>query len=267
MKKISLIILLLVCFLAAAASAWGDSPKEYLRDSAGLLTDQESASLSGRLLNISQERDIDVVIVTINGTDGKTDRDFADDFYDYNGYGDDGLLLLINLNPRGWYISTSGSCIYYFTDYGIQKIGESIRPNLSSGNYAAALNQFVDLIPNYLNQGESGKPIDIPGATGGVHEEIAPRQFTGRTVVVMLLLALALALITVRVLAGRMNTVRRQASAKAYEQGFNLTQKRDIYLYSHTTSQRIESSGGSSGGSSTHTGSSGRSHGGGGGKF
>ena len=41
---------------------------------------------------------------------GKTAEAYADDYYDYNGYGygenDDGLLLLVSMGEREWAITT-----------------------------------------------------------------------------------------------------------------------------------------------------------------
>ena len=45
-----------------------------------------------------------MVIVTVDDTRGKKARDFADDFFDYNGFGygrdRDGILLLIDISDR-----------------------------------------------------------------------------------------------------------------------------------------------------------------------
>ncbi|MCL2140712.1 MAG: hypothetical protein FWH42_03425 [Dehalococcoidia bacterium] len=57
-----------------------------------------------------------------------------------------------------------------------------------------------------------------------------------------LLVGLAITLIVIRVMAGKMSTVRKQGQAKQYEKGLELTKKADVYLYSHTTSHQIQSS-------------------------
>ena len=48
-----------------------------------------------------------------------------------------------------------------------------------------------------------------------------------------------------------MNTIRKQPSAKEYERNFRLTKNVDMFLYSNTTSRRIESSSSSYGGGRT----------------
>ena len=84
--------------------------KPLLVDDAGLLTEEESNALLNKLEDISQKYENEVGIVTVNSLEGKTAEAYADDYYDYNGYGygenDDGLLLLISMGEREWAIST-----------------------------------------------------------------------------------------------------------------------------------------------------------------
>lgn len=54
-----------------------------------------------------------------------------------------------------------------------------------------------------------------------------------------LLAGLLVALIVIRIMAGRMNTVGKQDSAKGYGQKLMLTEKSDAFLYSRTTSRRV----------------------------
>ena len=58
---------------------------------------------------------MDVVIVTTYNTRSKSSQVYADDFYEENNIGrnnsGDGILLLIDLDNREVYISTSGAAI------------------------------------------------------------------------------------------------------------------------------------------------------------
>ena len=58
-----------------------------LVDDADLLTDSEEQELNTELDEISEKQQCDVVVVTKNSLDGKSAQDYADDFFDYNGYG------------------------------------------------------------------------------------------------------------------------------------------------------------------------------------
>ena len=66
----------------------------------------------------------------------------------------------------------------------------------------------------------------------------------------------------------KLKTVRFQAAANSYmkAESMNITESRDLYLYSAVT-RTAKPKNDDSGGSSTHTSSSGSTHGGGGGKF
>ena len=67
-------------------------------DGADLLDGSEEASLRERLDDISEKYQFDVVVVTEYSLGGKSPQSFADDFFDYNGYGQgserSGVLLL-----------------------------------------------------------------------------------------------------------------------------------------------------------------------------
>ena len=68
--------------------------------------------------------DMDIVIVITDDVKGKSSMDFADDFYDDNGYGigfdSSGLLFLVNMEDREVWISTAGTAIKVFTDARIR---------------------------------------------------------------------------------------------------------------------------------------------------
>ena len=120
-KKLAwfLLIWLFVPALAFPASAaqiifeidsiLAERQKERLTDSAGLLSSVENEELLRKLDEISVRQACDVVIVTTNGLGGKTPTEFADDFFDYNGFGigpdADGILLMISMEDRDWAIS------------------------------------------------------------------------------------------------------------------------------------------------------------------
>lgn len=270
MKKL-LISLFLSCYILTAVStgifAEPAADHELVVDNANLLNIEEKEKLTARLTAFNNAHNFDIVILTVENTDSKTNTAFADDFYDFNNYGRgsdfDGMLLLINMNPRSWHISTSGKGIEYFTDYGIQKIGEYITPSLSEDKYSTAFNEYLDISEKFLAQAENGKPFDI-------HNPYKSSKEQTKIIIILLICALVIALVSVGIMAMTMNTARKQVTAKAYQKKLNLTNSQDIYLYSRTTSRTIETSNGgsrSSGGSRSHTSSSGRRHGGGGGRF
>ena len=190
--------------------------------------------------------------------------EYADDFFDYNGYGQgsnrDGLLLLISMEERDWWISTCGYAITAFTDAGIEYIGEQITSYLSDGDYASAFEEFAVQCDLFVKQARTGDPFDT--------HNLPKEPFNkGLALVVALGGGLIIAFAYTGKLKGQLNTVRKQTAAAGYvkNDGVNVTTSRDFFLYRNIQKTAKESNG--SGGSSTHTSSSGTSHGGGGGKF
>jgi len=150
-------------FLFGIPSSAADLPR--LVDQADLLTDSEESALSDRLDEISERHQFDVVVVTVDSLEGETAVVYADDFYDYNGYGfgdeRDGILLLISIEERDWCISTTGYGITAFTDAGQAYISERFVTDLSVGDYAAAFTNFAVLCDAFITQADTGEPYDI----------------------------------------------------------------------------------------------------------
>ena len=86
---------------------------------------------------------------------------------------------------------------------------------------------------------------------------------------ISVLVGFAAALICVTAMKGKLKSVKKQSAANSYiKQGsLNITDSRDMFLYSKVDKHARPQSSGGSGGSGTHVSSSGRTHGGGGGKF
>ena len=247
-------------------------------DNAHLLTSQEVVLLEEKAEALMTRYGMDVVILTVESLDGISAQNTADDFYDYSGYGDDGVLFLLAMEEREWYISTCGDAIYALTDYGIQQLGIVTLPYLSVGDYSGAFEVFLNELPIYFDALEDDSPIDgyADYSDDYYHgDQDYVEYFESGSKVsfgIALLIGIVAGGVTVLVMKASMNTKRKQRSAQDYiKQGsYKLHTRQDIFLYSRVAKTRRQenSSGGSSGGgSSVHTSSSGRSHGGGGGKF
>lgn len=267
MKRIiSLVIAVILCMTPVLAA--GNIPEErqlpLLVDDAGLLSDSEYSALLGMLESISEARECEVAIITVSSTQGISAQDFADDVYDYYGYGygenDDGMLLLLDMGERAWHITTYGYGTVALTDYGIQTIGNTIVPYLSDGDYYEAFRTYAKLCDEYIESARNGSPVDDYG-------DSARPSF-----LVALIVGLVIALIVTGTMRGQLKTVHSKGTAADYTVpgSLKITNQSDVYLYRNVTkTARPKESSGSSGGggSSMHTSSSGRSHGGGGGHF
>lgn len=244
--------------------------KPLLVDEAGLLSEEESSTLINKLEEISQRQKNEVAVVTVNSLEGKTAEAYADDYYDYNGYGygenDDGLLLLVSMGEREWAVTTYGYChTVAFTDAGLDYISSEFRRKLSSGEYAKAFDCFADLCDDFLTQAATGEPYDVDNMPKG---KVSPFWLYTDLVV-----AFFISFGIVKGKSRNLKSVKKQESAKAYERRGSLSLRRstDSFVNRIVTQKTIRneknSSSGSSGGSSSHISSSGRSHGGTSGKF
>lgn len=239
-----------------------------LVDEADLLFDWEEEELLAKLNEISKRQQVDVAVVTVNTLMGKTPQEYADDYYDYNGFGfgenNDGILLLVNMGERDWYISTTGYGIHAITDAGRDYISEKFLSDLSDGNYADAFDTYAILCDEFVTQAKTGEPYDYGNMPKGkVNPLWIPGSAAGG--------ALA-GQIPISKMKRKLKSVGKQKSATRYfnRDSLNFAASNDNFLYSNVKRVYIEPSesrSGGGGGSSTHFGSSGSSHGGGGGKF
>ena len=244
------------------------SASEYypLFDEPDLLTDSEENELIAKLENICAQKQMEVVVAAFETIGDYTPMEYADDFYDYNGYGygenRDGLILIIVMDTSDWWISTRGSAITAFTDAGIEYIGEQIVPYMSDGDFCGAFHEFADQCSAFIAQYETGDPYDTHNLPKAPFDK-------GMAAVIALVAGLLIAAIYTASLKGQLKSVQAQRAAANYVKNgsMNITNSRDFFLYRHVDRTEKSSSSDSNGGSSTHTSSSGATHGGGGGKF
>lgn len=274
MKKLKQIFLSVMTCLSliaplpvGAVSMLNNDDLSRVVDDANLLSQSDEESLTDKIDSLTEKYNFDIVIVTTNSLDSKTPMEYADDYFDYNGYGvgfdNDGILLLVSMEDRDWWISTSGFGIKAFTDYGIEFIGDKIVPDLSNENYYSSFSTFLDLTDDFLAEAEKGTPYDID------HKYKTVRNYV-IAVGIGLMIGLVIAIIVVLIMKSKMKSVVFQYNANNYavNNSLRLERSNDIFLYRNISKTRKpEPSGSGGGGSSTHTSSSGSSHGGGGGKF
>lgn len=164
MKKIFSMILT-VCVLLAMSLSIRASEVLPLFDEPDLMTDAQEASLAAKLERISEQYQMEVVVAAFETIDGASPMDYADDFYDYNGYGygenRDGLILIVVMDSRDWWISTRGSAITAFTDAGIEYIGDQIVPYMSADDFAGVFNAFANPCSMFMAQAATGDPYDV----------------------------------------------------------------------------------------------------------
>ncbi len=256
----------LLCLVLALSLAVGAEAAKLPRvvDGAEVLTKTEEEALEYLTDELRETWNMDVVLVTVRSLGGKSPAAYADDYYDNNGYGCgsdySGMLFLLALESRDWYISTCGKAIEVLTDYGIQQSAQAALPQLSRGDYYEGLRAWLEVLPEYLERWQEGTPVDVPGTyrERGVNWGLSA------------LLGLLAAGVSVPVMVSMNRTKAPQAGARSYfnRDSFRLVNQKDLFLGSHVNKvPRTQRDSSGRGGSSIHRSSSGRTHGGGGGKF
>ena len=233
-------------------------------DFADLLTDPEEASLEELALDLYATYNMDVVILTVDSLGGKSARAYAEEFYDGNSYGADeagsGVILLLAMDTREWYISTCGNAISAIPDYKIDALFDVMASDLSSGDYYDAFRSYLTALPGYFRSGSH--------SGNSTHHSGSDNPITGQQILIALAVGLVCGGIGLLILRGMMNSKHAQRSAADYLKSgsYDLRVQRDMFLYSRVTkTPRPKESSGSSTGRSG--GGGGRSHGGGGGRF
>lgn len=259
MKKIMMILTAFLLGFVLVIPVYAHPSR--LVDDADIFTDAEEAELVAMLDRFSTENVFDMVAVTVDSLDGEDAEDYADDYFDYNGYGMgenyDGALFLISMEERQWHISTCGYGIAAISDNDLYYMEDEIVPYLSSGDYVGAVENFAALCAGFVKQAKSAGVVYGQTESEGMGIVMA--------VLVSLIVGFLFAFIPMLVMKSKMKSVRvRNEAADYMDRGSRrITRSHDRFLY-HTINRvytpKQETS-------STHTSSSGRSHGGRGGGF
>lgn len=232
-------------------------------DMADLLDEEQEEKLQEQLSGIADKYQCDVAVVTTNSCEGKSPRNYTDDYYEQNGYGYgknyDGIMLMVSMGERKFHLATQGKAMSVFTEYGLQKIDDLISGKLSDGKYYAAFKKFGELTEEFILEAQKGTPFDEK-------HEYRERMGIGLRLGIAFAAGVVIAAIVLLVLFGQLRSVGTEKNAREYvrEGSFHLTRQRDIFLYRTVSRIKKEKpkSGGGVGGSITHTTSGGRSAGG-----
>ena len=299
MKKIKgIMICLLICtfLVMGSMTVWADqtgavSGQPRVFDQAGLFSETEIIQLEEKIAQCRKSTKMDVVIVSAYADGERSAEEYADDYYDYGGFGvgkkASGVLLLYYMDGPGQpggecYISTTGTMINMLTDERIESILDDVYGDLGNRDFAGAAEHFLEDVKAYVKEGVESGQYTYDRDTGEIVRYHSIRLYE-----------VAIAMVIAGILAGfvcldikkryAMKQSSREVSnsLQAYRAdcafhfsvaGDKMVNKyvRSVPIPRNTSSGsggRGHSGSSSAGRSTIHTSSSGSSHGGGGRRF
>lgn len=299
MKKIKgiMICLLIYTFLVMGSMAvWADqtgavSGQTRVFDQAGLFSETEIIQLEEKIAQCRKSTKMDVVIVSAYADGERSAEEYADDYYDYGGFGvgkkASGVLLLYYMDGPGQpggecYISTAGTMINMLTDERIESILDDVYGDLGNRDFAGAAEHFLEDVKAYVKEGVESGQYTYDRDTGEIVRYHSIRLYeVAIAMVIAGILAGSVCLDIKKRYAMKQSSREVSNSLQAYraECAFHFSVAGDKMVNKYVRSvpiPRNTSSGGggrghsgssSAGRSTIHTSSSGSSHGGGGRRF
>lgn len=164
MGKFPLYLLLsILCLgmLALGLSFWRPAaqvqaaPEAHVRDWADLLSADAESQLEQRLATLSESYGDEVYLLTIDNAEGKSSRNYADDFWDalYPANEPSGAVLLMDMDNRELYISTAGELIDVLSDNDINAILDAAIGDMAGGHYARAAEIMLSQVERCRQRG------------------------------------------------------------------------------------------------------------------
>lgn len=143
-KLLPFFMILFMAFFSVNGFAY----QNIITDDADLFSDYEEAEISAAIEDFSAEKEFSLAVVTTEFTSGLSSMEYADDYYDYlidnEGFDENGLLFLIDMDNREVYISTSGDCILSYSDSEIETVIDAGFDDLVNGEYARCILEMTE---------------------------------------------------------------------------------------------------------------------------
>lgn len=271
-KRWLMFVLCLVMLFCSCISVFAED--QIVFDPVGLLTEDQADALEEKAREFEEESGWEVFIVTRDTYDGRSTREYADDFFDERTEETaSGIVLLIDMYEREIYISTAGKAIPCLNDSRIEDILDAGFVYVSNGSYASCFSAMLEQTAYYYDKGipDNQEIYDEDTGKSTYYRKLTPGEIFS-SVIVACIPAL---IIYFSVVAKYRMKVNKYAYNYRKFAKMDLTYHDDQFINQTVTTRRIprtttSSSGGGGGSShrsSSHRSSSGRSHGGGGRKF
>lgn len=187
---------LLVCLvlvvaprLPAETVASLPAPNGYVNDFAGILTPEAAARLAQLCTELDKKAHAQIAVVTIKSLDpdksgaAPSIQEFATALEDKWKVGpknsDRGLLVIVSLNPRKYWIEVGYGLEGVLNDAKVGDIGRDMQPYLHSGNYSQGVTIAVQELAQDV-AADAGVSLSAP-ATGPPQDDQDKEQYSSRS--------------------------------------------------------------------------------------
>lgn len=245
-------------------------------DYASVLSEYELEKLNSLANSTSNQYRCDVAVVFDKSTNGEEIQTFADNFYDYNGYGygndADGIMLVIAVNDREYATVTSGYGKTAASGNALDYLEESFTDDLSANKWSDAAVDFITACGEVLYNAK----YEQQNNSQQRQTELNPIRLLPFNIVI----GLVIGFIAVGIMKGKHKSVSKKTEASDYLRSgsFKLTYTNDRFIRSQVNrvkkpkpqpEARSNNTPGSASGfhQDYHMGGSGRPHGGRNGRF
>ena len=259
MKKILIFVFIIAALVLMTVNV--SAADRYVIDNTGTMTSEQIAKIEKRCKSINKEYSFDVIYVITDSTHGKSLERYTTDIYDEVCDYEDGVIFIFNTDPYldedeyNWAIIGFGKGEKLAGNASTrEKLIDQMKWDLKGGRYYDASIYYTDKVTSFVEGGMVGDPVDP------------------QTVVIRIAISLGIALIIAFAITNgqkkKLTTAIKQRGAMDYmvAGSAKINVSRDMFLYSHTTRVRRESSSSSGGGFSGRSGG-GHSYSGGGGRI
>lgn len=254
---------------------------EKIYDFSDILTEEEEIEVLNKIKDFKDRTNFDVVILTYDLVyyNDKENEDFAADFYDFNDFSRNGVLLFRNTyaSDRYFDIYTFGEAQLYFYDTRLSAILDDIYDDISSDNYMSAIDLMMSRLDHYYSAGKlKGYFVDNDGFLRNNNDyyldkdgKLVKRIHYFAPVLPALGISAVITAIVMAIMVSKNKMIRVATKATEYvdRKSIKYEQNEDKFITTNTTRTRISSSSsGGGGGHSSFGGHSGGGHSSGGGR-
>lgn len=292
MKKI--ISITLAVFFALSFATFAFAYDNFIDDSAMLFSADETVEVSDCVESFSSETGYSLAVVTTDDAMGESAMEYADDYLDdlidNQGWSEDSMLFLIDMDNREIYISTVGEAMNYYDSFRVENIIDSGYSELVQENYAQAIILMTETAEGMYNEANDNYYDDGYGFIGS-YEDYGYNEYDYNydgyvdsnnggfsvdftDIIVYIIVGIGVAAITVLIIKSKYKNHGKDDIYDTDDISLDITGSTDSVISRNVVTTRIPKNnnhgkhgGGFSGGGSVHRSSGGRMHGGGGRKF